>query len=82
MDTQKPTPPPTLAELLIALRERAGITQTAAAHYTGTAGETWRKVERGERSPSAAELMALMAACDATSDERRAIAAAALGGEG
>ena len=78
MDTTKPTPPPTLAELLIALRERANITQTAAAHHTGTAGETWRKVERGERSPTFEEARLLMAACQATPEERGAIAAAGL----
>jgi len=69
---------PTLPNLLLALRKRAGINQTAAAVHADVAPETWRHVERGERSPTAAELVRIMAACEATDDERGAIAAAAL----
>lgn len=70
---------PTLSALLVALRERAGLSQTAAAVHAGCAPQTWRAVERGERAPDTDELSKLLGACGATEEERGAIAAAALG---
>lgn len=63
----------TMAGLLIGIRDRAGVSQAAAAVYAGCSPMTWRSVERGLRAPTMDEIGGLLRGCGATHAERVAV---------